>query len=75
MEPFRPIVDRMVFDNIDESFEKEDKYLLVDMLNQSIPYRGGMYRVGSVISLYIQDCFSALNRKLSIDQIESFGVV
>lgn len=75
MEPFRPIVDRLVFDNIDESFEKEDKYLLVDMLNQSIPYRGGMYRVGSVIGLYVQDCFSALNRKLSIDQIESFGVV
>ena len=75
MEPFRPIVDRLVFDNIDESFEREDKYLLIDMLNQSIPYRGGMYRVGSVIGLYVQDCFSALNRKLSIDQIESFGVV
>lgn len=75
MEPFRPIVDRLVFDNIDDSFEKEDRYLLVDMLNQSVSYRGGMYRIGSVIGLYIQDCFSALNKKLSIDEIEPFDVL
>ena len=75
MEPFRPIVDRLVFDNIDDSFEKEDRYLLVDMLNQSVSYRGGMYRIGSVIGLYVQDCFSALNKKLSIDEIEPFDVL
>ena len=75
MEPFRPIVDRLVFDNIGDSFEKEDRYLLVDMLNQSVSYRGGMYRIGSVIGLYVQDCFAALNRRLSIDEIEPFGVL
>ena len=75
MEPFRPIVDRLVFGNIDDSFEKEDRYLLVDMLNQSVSYRGGMYRIGSVIGLYVQDCFSALNKKLSIDEIEPFDVL
>ena len=45
MEPFRPIVDRLVFDNIDGDFSQHDRYLLIDMLNQSIPYRGGRYRV------------------------------
>lgn len=75
MEPFRPIVDRLVFDNIEDSFEKEDRYLLVDMLNQSVSYRGGMYRIGSVIGLYVQDCFAALNRRLSIDEIEPFDVL
>ena len=75
MEPFRPIVDRLVFDNIGDSFEKEDRYLLVDMLNQSVSYRGGMYRIGSVIGLYVQDCFAALNRRLSIDEIEPFDVL
>lgn len=75
MEPFRPIVDRLVFDNIDGDFTREDKYLLVDMLNQSIPYRGGRYRVGSVIGLYVQDCFSALSKRLSVDEIESFDVI
>lgn len=75
MEPFRPIVDRLVFDNIDGDFTKEDKRLLVDMLNQHVRYRDGSYRVGSVISLYVQDCLNALNKKLSIDEIEAFDVL
>ena len=75
MEPFRPIVDRLVFDNIDGDFARDDKYLLIDMMNQCIPYRGGSYRVGSVVGLYVRDCLSALNRRLSIDEIEAFDVL
>ena len=75
MEPFRPVVDRLVFDNVEDDFTKDTRRLLVDMLNQSLLYRGGMYRVGSIISLYVQDCLSALNRKLSIDGIEAFDVI
>ena len=75
MEPFRPLVDRIVFDIFDGEFSKETKLLLVDMLNQGVAYRGGTYRVGSVISLYTADCFKALDRKLSVDEIEPFEVV
>ena len=75
MEPFRPIVDCLVFDNIDGDFTRDDKYLLIDMMNQCIPYRGGSYRVGSVVGLYVRDCLSALNRRLSIDEIEAFDVL
>lgn len=75
MEPFRPIVDRVVFDNFEGDFTREIKLLLVDMLNQSIPYRGGAYRVGSVISLYVAGCLKALGRRLSVDEIETFGVL
>lgn len=75
MEPFRPIVDRVVFDNVGDEFTKDDKLLLVDMLNQTIPYRGGSYRVASVISLYVKDCLDALAKRLSVDDIEPFDVV
>ena len=75
MEPFRPLVDRIVFDNFDGDFTKETKLLLVDMLNQGTTYRGGIYRVGSVVSLYVADCFKALSRRLSVDEIEAFDVV
>lgn len=75
MEPFRPLVDRLVFDNVDDDFSKETKRLLVDQLNLVIPYRGGSYRVSFVISLYVQDCLNALVKKLSVDQIESFDIV
>lgn len=75
MEPFRPIVDRIVFDEFDGDFTKDTKLMLVDMLNQSISYRGGSYRVASVISLYVADCLKALGKKLSVDEIEPFDVV
>lgn len=75
MEPFRPIVDRIVFDNVRGDFTKDDKLLLVDMFNQATPYRGGAYRVSSVISLYVKDCLDALARRLSVDAIEPFDVV
>lgn len=75
MEPFRPIVDLLVFDNVEEDFTSDTKNLLVDMLNLSIPYKGGIYRCSSVISLYITECFKALNKRLSIDEIEPFDVV
>ena len=75
MEPFRPIVDLIVFDNYEGEFTKETKLLLVDMLNRGIAYNGGTYRVASVISLYVADCLKALNRKLSVEEIEAFDVV
>jgi CRISP-associated protein Cas1 len=75
MEPFRPIVDRLVFDNVDDDFGANEKRLLVDVLNNSIDYRGGLYKVSSVISLYVKDCLDALCRKLSVDEIEAFDVV
>lgn len=75
MEPFRPIVDRLVFDNIDGDFTKDDKRLLVDMMNHSVSYRGGSYRVSSVIGLYVQDCLNALGKRLSVDEIEPFDVL
>lgn len=75
MEPFRPVIDRVVFDNYEGDFSKETKRLLVDTLNRSIAYRGGTYRLSSVISLYVVDCLKALNKKLTVDDIESFDVV
>ena len=74
MEPFRPIVDRVVYDNVDGEFGTSEKHLLADILNNSIRYRDGSYRVSSVISYYVKDCLDALCRKLSVDEIESFDV-
>lgn len=75
MEPFRPVVDKLVHDNFDGELTKELKIVLVDMLNNAIPYRGGSYRVASVISYYVNDCLNALNRKVSISQIDQFSVL
>ena len=75
MEPFRPIVDRLVFDNVGPDFTREDKRLLVDALNNTISYRDGSYRVSSVIGMYVHDCLAALCKRLSVDEIETFDIV
>ena len=75
MEPFRPIVDRLVFDNVGPDFTREDKRLLVDALNNTISYRDGSYHVSSVIGMYVHECLSALCKRLSVDEIEAFDIV
>jgi CRISPR-associated protein Cas1 len=74
MEPFRPIVDRLVCTYVSGSFGKDEKRTLVDVGNTQLAYRGGSYKLHSVVSLYIQDCINALNKKISVDEIESFDI-
>lgn len=75
MEPFRPVIDRIVFDNVDDEFTQVTRLILVDSLNTSLPYRNGSYKLSSIISLYIQDCLSALNKRLAVDEIQGFDVI
>ena len=75
MEPFRPIVDRLVHDNFDGELDRDMKRVLADMPNNSLHYREGSYRVSSVISSYVNDCLNALGKRLSVNEIQYFEVV
>lgn len=75
MEPFRPAVDRLVVDYLPSEFDPDTKKVLVDLANKGALYRGGTYRLGSVVSLYVQDCLNALNKKISVDEIEGFRIL
>ena len=72
MEPFRPLVDRMVLENVSLDFERDDRLLLSDFGNSKVSYRDGQYRVASVVSYYVQDCLNALNKKMPVDSIQSY---
>lgn len=74
MEPFRPVVDKIVMQNVSGSFDKEARLILADMANKSFSYRGGSYKMSSIVSLFVQDCFNALNKKIAPDEIEGFGL-
>ena len=74
MEPFRPVVDRIAMAQDELVFDKEARRQLVGMMNNTVAYKGGVYRVSSVISLYVQDCFDALNRKIDFDEIEPYDI-
>ena len=75
MEPFRPAVDKLVFDFLPATFDSDSKRMLGDLPNKGVSYRGGSYRLGSVLSLYIQDCLNALNKKIAVEDIEPFEVI
>ena len=74
MEPFRPVVDRMVDEWVADEFGVEERRLLSDLPNRVVTYREGSYKLGSVISLYVQDCLNALNKKAAVDEIVGFSV-
>ncbi|WP_293818648.1 type II CRISPR-associated endonuclease Cas1 [uncultured Parolsenella sp.] len=74
MEPFRPVVDRMVDDWVAAEFDSDARRMLADLPNKVVSYREGSYKLGSVVSLYVQDCLNALNKKAGIDDIAGFEV-
>ena len=74
MEPFRPAVDRVVVDYFALDFDKDTKRALADLGNKTLTYKGGTYRLQSVASQYVQDCLNALNKKISVDEIERFEI-
>lgn len=63
MEPFRPAVDQLVVDYLPSIFDSNTKRVLGDLANKGALYRDGSYRLSSVLSLYVQDCFNALKKK------------
>lgn len=75
MEPFRIAVDRLVVDNLTVEFDDNMRRVLGDLANTYVSYREGSYRLGSVVSQYVQQCINALNKKISVDDIEEIRLI
>lgn len=63
MEPFRPVVDKLVYQNKDFTFDKDFKYKLINILNEKVRVDGGEYFVSNAIPLYANGVFKALESK------------
>lgn len=72
MEPFRPIVDHIANKYAQELFDQEVRRFLGDLGNHIVVYKGGSYRLHSVVSLFIQDCLAALNKSLPVSEIAGY---
>lgn len=75
MEPFRPAVDRLVVDYLASNFDPDMKRVLGDLANTHAVYKEGSYRLGSVISRYVQQCLNALNKRIAVDEIDEFRLL
>lgn len=72
MEPFRPAIDRIVYDHLRCDFDNAMRRLLGGVGNTTVTYRDGSYRLASVASQYVQQCLNALNKKIIVDDIDEF---
>lgn len=63
MEPFRPLVDRTVFDMRITTFDKEEKMKLVDILNHSVYINERSEYVNNAVKIYCKSVFDALGDK------------
>ena len=61
MEPFRILVDRAVKQTEFIEFDKEVRYRLVDILNESVKIDGSTQTVLNAIEIYSRSVFAALN--------------
>lgn len=75
MEPFRPFIDITVIQSGVSEFCTEMRRLLIDVMNREVRFDGGKYKLGSVVSLYIQSCFDALERRGTIDEITMYSML
>lgn len=56
IEVFRPIVDAIVYKQIDSSFETAHRRALLKMLDKKIYIRNGEYFLPQAIQIYIENC-------------------
>lgn len=60
MEPYRPLIDEIVYNNINNEFNKTQKYKLLDVLNRVVTFNNKKQYVSNAIPIYIQSVFNAL---------------
>lgn len=61
MEPYRPLVDRIVYELTPEDFGREEKLRMLDVLNHQVIINHNRQYVSNAISIYCKSVFKALN--------------
>jgi CRISPR-associated endonuclease Cas1 subtype II len=63
MEPFRPLVDKLVLELKPQKFEHEEKIQVLSLLEQEVEIAGRTEKLANAIKIYTRSIFDALNEK------------
>jgi len=63
MEIFRPLVDEIVYNNLEFAFEKTYKYKLIDVCNRLILIKDKEQYLTTAVSIFITNVFNFLEEK------------
>ena len=74
MEPFRILVDRMVYDMEPIEFDKEEKHFMWSLLDQRVMIDGQNQFVMNAVKIYTRSVFDAINDKDS-SEIKFYSII
>lgn len=63
MEPFRPLIDKEVYDMKPKKFEKDEKYRLINVLNKEVVIDNKKYYINNAVQIYCKSVFDAISQK------------
>lgn len=61
MEPFRIIVDRVVYELNPKKFETEEKHVLLEFINSKVRIDNSMQTIANAVKIYCKSVFDSLN--------------
>ena len=61
MEPYRPIIDRMVVEMQPKQFEIDEKHQILTVLNKEVIIDGKRELLAKAVKIYARSVFDALN--------------
>lgn len=71
MEPFRPLIDKIVKDNYGNVFDTTMKFNLVDVLNKKVRIKNREQYVSNAIGIYVKSVIKAIQKK-NIELLDFF---
>ena len=74
MEPFRVLVDQVVYENKEQEFDQNFKMKLVDVLNQKVYMDGKVYHVVNAIQQYLKYIFDAFDER-ALEKLQFFEFI
>jgi len=63
MEPYRPLVDELVYNMKPTLFEKAEKHEVLNILNREVGIEGKKEYLSNAIKIYVRSIFDALNER------------
>ena len=61
MEPFRPVIDKYVYEHRKDLFSQDNRIDLIKLMYSNAMYNGKRYELQSCIDMYVQSCLRYMN--------------
>jgi len=72
MEPFRPYIDIVILRTDMNKFDAETRRGLIDITNDTVRFQDCNYKLGSVVSKYVEGCLAVMSKKIKMADLRCY---